>query len=66
MFWFVPDLGVDQSLKRAYGVGQVVKGGKTLKVGDFVHGTFGWQEYALLKESAVQKVMYVEHYFSRY
>jgi hypothetical protein len=42
---------------RAYGVGQVVKGGKTLKVGDLVYGTLGWQEYAVLKESAAQKVI---------
>ncbi|KAF8339676.1 alcohol dehydrogenase [Cantharellus anzutake] len=41
---------------RSAGVGEVVKGGKTLKVGDLVSGGFGWQEYAVVKESAVQKV----------
>ena len=44
-----------------FGVGQVVKGGKTLKVSDFIHHSVGWQEYTILKESSVQKVMYVEY-----
>ncbi|KAF8339679.1 alcohol dehydrogenase [Cantharellus anzutake] len=41
---------------RSFGVGEVVKGGKTFAIGDVVHGFLGWQEYAVLKESAVQKV----------
>ncbi|KAF8339678.1 uncharacterized protein EI90DRAFT_2907770 [Cantharellus anzutake] len=52
---YVPPVPIG-GVVRSFGVGEVVNGGKTLKVGDFVHGLLGWQEYAVLKESAVQKV----------
>jgi len=53
---YMPPVQIGEVM-RAWAIGQVVKGGKTLKVGEFVHGPLGWQEYAVLNESAVQKVI---------
>ncbi|TFK47799.1 alcohol dehydrogenase [Heliocybe sulcata] len=54
---YVPPVQIGEVM-RAMGLGTVVDPGKgtEFKQGDFVRGTFGWQEYAVLKASAVEKI----------
>lgn len=46
-------------VKRAGALATVMSDGKVLKKGDHVTGTVGWTEYAVVKESLLQKVTYV-------
>ncbi|CDF39050.1 unnamed protein product [Chondrus crispus] len=41
---------------RAFGVGEVVRPGPALRVGDLVEGMLGWGEYAALEEDKLKRV----------
>jgi len=56
---YVPPVQIGETM-RAGGIGTVIKtageGTGKLKVGDLVYGSMGWTEYALAKESALEKI----------
>ncbi|KZT40446.1 NAD(P)-binding protein [Sistotremastrum suecicum HHB10207 ss-3] len=59
---YIPPVGIGETM-RAGGIGRVVglSGGKKegeggLKVGDVVSGSFGWAEYAVVREKDVEKL----------